>query len=271
MAAIPFLDNLGQFLSSQAMPVYLGTLIVFIVLETVISGHEAKSETGVGRYIVNFGFPIVTSLFLALFPIGIASAALFAAEAGYGLFNQVHAGPGMILLAGLLVRTFLAYWIHRAFHQLPLLWRLHRTHHNDPVLDVSSGLRHHPAEILPAIPIYMCGTIALGLPLWAALLIEALIVAGSFWKHANITMPPRLAKLLGTVFATPEIHLLHHSAKRVETDSNYGNLLIIWDRLFGTFTPPKEFNELRIGLGDSDDQIAGNFWKQLLLPFRPQL
>ena len=177
---------------------------------------------------------------------------------------------GVVIFAGaLLTRTFLSYWIHRLLHAVPVLWRLHRVHHNDTVLDVSVAFRHHPLEYLIALIIIAPTVIVLGVPTWAVVAAETCVIFGLFFEHADIVLPARLTRPLSQVLSTPEIHEIHHSAHQPQTDSNYGAFTIIWDRLFGTYTAPLA-SPPRIGLGKTDDAISDNFLKLLLLPFAKQ-
>jgi len=161
------------------------------------------------------------------------------------------------------------YWLHRAFHKIPLLWRIHRVHHSDPYFDISLGVRQHPFILLASLPVYILGVVALGLPVWAAIFVDILMIAAAFWEHVDAPLPKRLARVLGLFFVTPGIHHIHHSSWRRQTDSNFGTGLIIWDRLFGTYLNPEQETIERIGLGDANDLVADSLWKQLCLPFKP--
>lgn len=265
-------DGVGAFLSEQALPVYVALLVLFAALELVLaagqSGGRPRAAAPKRRYLVNFGLPIIGMVLGVLLPLGTAGAAVLARESGWGLFNTVAAPAPLILLAGLAVRTLAAYWLHRLFHAVPVLWRLHRVHHTDPVLDVSTGLRHHPGELLISAPVALAVVIALGLPLWAALLTDAVLLAGSLFKHLDGDLPQPLERWTGLLLATPAIHRLHHSAAVAQTDSNFGNLVSVWDRLFGTFLDPANGGPQRLGLGDRFDPGAHDLWQQLQVGLR---
>lgn len=262
------LDQFGDLLSAQALLIYCGLIVIFAVVEIALPGREAERATGGKRNITNFALGLLGSALLALFPVGTLATALIASENGLGLFNNVTAHPAMVIVSAIAGQTFVLYWLHRAMHAFSPLWRIHRVHHADRTLDLSTGLRHHPAEVLLTAPFHYGVVLALGLPVWAALLTDFALFAGALFKHLDITLPRPLDRALGTVFATPGLHRYHHSEKVSETDSNFGNLVIVWDRLFGTLHPSLPEGPDRIGLGDAHDGVADGFGWQLSLPLR---
>ncbi len=247
------------------MVVYCGLIAVFILLELALAKPAGPRPGSGKRQIVNFALLFMGFGLLALFPLGTAAASLLASERGWGLFNSFDAHPVIMLAAAILVHTFLAYWMHRLMHSVPAFWRLHRVHHSDPSPDLSTGVRHHPLELLMAAPVYYAGVIALGLPVWAALLAHFILLAGALLKHLDGSLPNRVERILRPVIATPCVHRVHHSSRPVETDSNFGNLLIVWDRVFGTYTEPRPEGPRRTGLGDEHDAISGSLAWQLRL------
>ena len=134
----------------------------------------------------------------------------------------------------LIVRSLASYGLHRAAHSVPLLWRLHRVHHCDTAVDLSTGLRHHPGELLYVAAVLAALAILCGFSVPALAGYELAASVFALWTHANLRLPARAEHALGWLFATPALHHVHHSAARAETDSNYGECLILWDRLFGT-------------------------------------
>lgn len=259
----PALDAIGNFLVGQALPVYVAMLVTFAVLELMLSRPDNRPESPTGRYVVNFGLPIVGALLAMAVPLGSAGAALLAETNAWGLFNSVNAPAVLILSVALVARTLLAYWLHRLMHAVPLLWRIHRVHHTDPTLDISTGLRHHPLELVISAPLFFALVVALGLPLWAALIIDLLMLAGSLFEHLDIDLPPPVERWLGRVLVTPAIHRFHHSARVHETNSNFGDFVMVWDLMFRTYTDPKGSRPGRLGLGKRYDDGAHNLWQQL--------
>lgn len=256
-------EDFGNFLATQGLPIYVALVVTFAAIELGLSPRDSRPPLPTGRFVVNFGLPVLGTLLAMALPFGSASAALWADARAWGLFNIISAPGLLVLSAALVARTLLAYWLHRAMHAAPLLWRVHRIHHADPMLDISTGLRHHPLELLIAAPMFLALVIVLGLPLWAALMVDLLMLAGSLFKHLDTDLSPRAERLLGTVLATPAIHRFHHSAHVRENNSNFGNLVIVWDLLFRTYTDHKGSRPNRLGLGKQYDDAAHDLWQQL--------
>jgi len=263
------IEAFGAMLSDRLVFAYIGFFILFAAVEAVFGMSRDPASAARGRIVVNFSLPIVSALIAAIVPFGVTTSAILAAREHWRLFNQIAAPPLAILAVALVARTGLGYLVHRLSHAVPLLWRLHKIHHSDPHVDVSLSLRHHPLELLPGLAAYSAGTILLGLPVWAVALVEALLIGAGYCDHLDVRLPPRAARLLAGLFVTPDVHRLHHSAERVQTDSNYGSLLIAWDRLFGTFRAPEREVVARYGLEEVDAAAANSLWAQLILPFRP--
>lgn len=252
------------------MAVLVVAIFCLLMVVELLSRGNAAPEGGnaTGRMVTNFGLMLLTSGLGLLIPFSSLLAAAWAQENGIGLFNQVAAPWPVVLLGALLSRTFVSYWLHRAYHAVPLLWRLHRVHHSDTHVDLSLGLRQHPLDYPLRLGAFVAATILFGLPLWAVAMVDLFLLATNLWEHLDARMPERAERMLGLVFATPEIHRIHHSAHQPQTDSNYGGGLIVWDRLFGTYRCPRSEQVERIGLGDEDDRMAPSIGAQLMLPFR---
>jgi sterol desaturase/sphingolipid hydroxylase (fatty acid hydroxylase superfamily) len=163
----------------------------------------------------------------------------------------------------LLARGFISFFTHRLMHGVPWLWRLHRVHHLDTELDVTTTVRFHPLELvvgaLPGIPI----VVAFGLVPWVLVLYEVLDVAVTLWSHSNLRIPAPLDRVLRYVVVTPDLHRVHHSTWQPETDSNFGAVFPVWDLVFGTYraTPRDGHERMRLGL----DEVRGReahrvFW-----------
>lgn len=249
--------------------VVVGMFVAFMLLELAGKSFGPQPNVAAGRLVTNFGLSALTAFFALLIPLSSVAAALAVDDAGFGLFNAVDAAWWVIFATAILSRTFANYWLHRAFHAVPLLWRLHRIHHSDTHFDLTLALRSHPLDYVLRISLFAGLTFALGLPVWAVIIGDLFLIATNFWEHVDGRLSPKLDRILGTVLATPNIHRLHHSACEKQTNSNYGGGVIIWDRLFGTYRCPRSESAERIGLGDTDDAMAQNLWRQLLLPLAP--
>lgn len=147
-----------------------------------------------------------------------------------------------VLLTFLLLDLAL-YWIHRAYHGWGLLWRLHRVHHCDLDLDFTTSFRHHPVEVLATL--LVISVLMKGLALDPVQVIPYLVTARlvQLLAHANIRLGDRTTRLVRRLLVTPDVHQIHHSSQQQQTDSNFGEVLTIWDRLFGTYTSPATLPE----------------------------
>ena len=142
----------------------------------------------------------------------------------------------LIMVLGFLVLDFVRYAVHRLEHAVPLFWRFHALHHSDPEIDVTTTLRHHPVEDVVLSGIYWIVATVLGMPASVAGLYAAVVFVMGGIQHGNFSLPSCVERWLQPFLNTPDLHLIHHSASMSEANSNYGAVLSIWDRLFGTFT-----------------------------------
>lgn len=147
-----------------------------------------------------------------------------------GLPLAAQALVGLLLLD--LIGAWLAHWVE---HKTPLLWRLHLIHHSDTHIDTTTANRHHPGESVVRFVFTLLAVVAVGAPMWLVFLYQSLSVVLSQFNHANIALPPALDRALAWVIVSPDMHKVHHHYVLPYTDSNYGNVFSVWDRLFGTF------------------------------------
>lgn len=223
------------------------------------------------RDAVNLSITLLNNAMLyLLLPAAAVGAALAAREGGWGLLNLVRVPAPLAFIASLLFLDLVIYWQHRLFHRRALLWRLHRMHHVDEELDVTTGSRFHPVEILLSMAIKI-GAVALsGAPPAAVVVFELALAGISLFNHANIRLTGRLDAALRLIIVTPDYHRVHHSVERDETDSNFSFNLPWWDRLFGTYrAQPRGAHEtMPLGL----KEFRGAEWvslpRLLLMPFR---
>lgn len=189
----------------------------------------------------------------------IARFAAWAEQNRVGLLHLVCLPPGVSTLLALLVLDGGMYLWHRANHQIPFLWRFHRTHHSDAALDVTSTVRFHPGEVFLSSSIHLILIPLFGLSLWQILLYNALLVPIIQFHHSNVSFPERWDKWMRVLFTTPAIHRVHHSRLRGETDSNYASVFSFWDRLGRTFCLRQDRENICYGLEGYD----GEEWQRL--------
>jgi sterol desaturase/sphingolipid hydroxylase (fatty acid hydroxylase superfamily) len=232
--------------------------------------HDAKEEPA-GRIPGNIALGLINAALGAALPLSTVLPAAWAARHGIGLFNRIALPEAAAIVATVLLRNLATWLVHRASHAVPLFWRAHRVHHADVRLDLSTGFRNHPLELLYVVPWLAAVTIAFGLDPAALAAYEAVAIGFSLWTHANLHLPPAVDARLRLVLVTPAMHHVHHSSRRAETDSNYGDVLSLWDRLFGTYRelPHEALRATRFGLGDDYDPGASSLVRQLRGPFDP--
>lgn len=202
------------------------------------------------RQMHNLGLVIIDTAVLRLaFPVLAVALAVSLEDTGAGMLNHLGWSPWIAVPLAVLALDLAIYWQHRLMHQIPLLWRMHRVHHSDLALDVTTGVRFHPLEIALSMGVKLALIALLGAPALAVVIFELALSLGSLFTHTDIALPKRLDTALRRVLVTPSMHRIHHSTVRRETDSNYGFHLSIWDRLFGSYTAEPQRPERTMPLG----------------------
>jgi sterol desaturase/sphingolipid hydroxylase (fatty acid hydroxylase superfamily) len=237
----------------------------------VLAPRRSLSVGRLPRWPSNIGIVVVDALAVRLLvPAAALGASLYAAGHGIGLFHWLDLRLSVAALLGFLILDLVIYAQHVAFHHLPWLWRLHRMHHADLDIDVTTGLRFHPFEILISLAIKIGVVIAFGIPPVAVLVFEVVLNATSMFNHSNVSMPPKLDRIVRLLLVTPDMHRVHHSIVRAETDSNFGFNLPWWDRLFRTYRPQPQSGHdgMTIGLPIFRDRKELRLDRLLIQPFR---
>jgi sterol desaturase/sphingolipid hydroxylase (fatty acid hydroxylase superfamily) len=223
------------------------------------------------RWPNNLGVVALDALLVRiLFPSTAVAVALVGEAHGLGLFNVVRLPAWIGVAASVILLDLAIYFQHVLFHAVPVLWRLHRMHHADLEIDVSTGLRFHPVEILLSMAIKLAVVIALGAPAVAVLAFEILLNATSMFNHGNVRIPRRFDGVLRWLVVTPDMHRVHHSILSRETNSNFGFNLPWWDRMFGTYQaqPTAGHEAMTIGIEQFRDPRELGLDRMLLQPFR---
>lgn len=218
------------------------------------------------RWSNNFVLVALDSALVRLcFPILAVGFAGLAAERGWGLLNLTNA-PGWLAIPVAVIALDLAiYGQHVLFHKVPALWRLHRVHHTDLEVDVSTGVRFHPVEILLSMALKLAVVALLGAPAVAVLLFEVILSATSLFNHSNIRIPARIDAILRLAIVTPDMHRVHHSVDRVETNSNYGFNIPWWDWIFGTYRAQPKQGHTGMTIGIELFRTRRDLWLDRLL------
>ena len=260
---------LGQHEGAIRLAVFVGLLALLALAESLAPRRQLTVSRGF-RWINNVALIAVGTAALRLvFPVLAVVFAGIAQERGWGLFNLVDAPHWLSVAVSFVVLDFVIYLQHRLFHAVPLFWRLHMVHHADPDIDASTGVRFHPIEIVLSMAIKFGAIALLGAPALAVLLFEIVLNATSIFSHANWRLPLGIDRVLRWLVVTPDMHRVHHSIIRRETDSNFGFNFAFWDRLCGTYRsqPEAGHDAMTIGLPQFQAERRQNLLWMLLLPF----
>ncbi len=253
---------------------FAGIFLAMALVELALPKRKLIVSKG-RRWLTNLGISATASLLLRLMaglavPVTAVAAAFYAQEQGLGLLNNVD-WPAWLKVVVVLAALDLAIWTqHLASHKVPILWRLHKVHHADRDIDVSTAVRFHPIEIALSMVWKIAVVIPLGASPFAEFLFEVILNGCAMFNHANIDLPRMLDRILRLFVVTPDMHRVHHSVLRREHDSNYGFNLSLWDRLFRTYTaqPHGGHQGMRIGLTFYQSEAPARFGWSLWLPFR---
>ena len=233
----------------ERMSLLVAGLLIFWIIEGAIPLLPlAYKKTKSRHALVNLGFTLihlVIHTFLAIFIVILCD---WCRANQFGLVYWLHAGILETVIISILVLDLFGGWlVHITEHKIYLLWRFHLVHHADNNVDVTTGLRHHPIESVLRGLFFFMGIFVSGSPVYAVMIYQTVLILSAAFTHANISLPRRLDSLLSYVFVSPNMHKVHHHWQQPYTDSNYGAVFSIWDRLFGTFKK-LDAKKIRYGL-----------------------
>ncbi len=250
--------------------VFLGVFILMLILEHLIPRHPTV-DSKPRRLGINFGLTGFNIIFVKLILGGGAVAtAHFATEQGWGILNYFNWPFWLESVLAVIFLDLMIYLQHVLVHMVPFFWRFHVVHHSDLDLDVSSGLRFHPLEILGSMIFKMGLILALGPSVFSVILFEAILNGMAQFSHSNFKISEPLDRILRYLIVTPDMHRIHHSIERNETNSNYGFNLSIWDRLLGTYNSfaKKAQPEIVIGVPEYRDPQQVSLPKLITMPLK---
>lgn len=232
----------------ERMAILVGGLLLFWIIEGAIPLFSLRyKKTKLRHAGVNFVFTVIHLIihtFLAIFIIKLSD---WCAATEFGLVYWTNANVLVSIFIGVLALDFSSWLVHLVMHKVPLLWRFHLIHHSDTNVDVTTGLRHHPGDSLLRGIFFLLLIFISGAPMYSVMIYQTLVVLTTAFTHANIRLPVKLDKALSYILISPNMHKVHHHWKQPYTDSNYGAVFSIWDRLLGTFMN-LDIKEVRYGL-----------------------
>jgi len=227
----------------------------------------------------NLAIVLFNNIVISLLPLIPYQTAVFASDNNYGLINfllnnypnlkEIPLVITLFTIISIIILDITIYFQHRLFHKNKFLWKLHSMHHIDPMLDVTSGLRFHPLEILISNFIKVFIVLIFGIPPIAVLIFEIALNSLAMFNHSNININPKIEIVLNKILITPALHTIHHSKIFTETNSNYGFSVPWWDKLFHTFKANGKYQQkdIHIGTLPMPDEKYQLFPKMLIQPF----
>lgn len=265
----PIKSFFANITDGQRMLILWGGLVFFYLIEYAVPlfrmHYNKLRHAG-----VNVFFTVTTLLVNVSLAFILLQASLWTEKAHFGILYLVNLPGWLFMITGLLLMDLIgAYTVHLVEHKVKWMWRFHLIHHADQQIDTTSANRHHPGESVFRFVFTTIATIIVGAPFWVIMLYQSMSVVLSQFNHANIKLPSRLDKVISLLFVSPNMHKVHHHFVQPYTDSNYGNIFSIWDRLFGTFKTLAP-GELKYGidthLQPKESDHIGNL---LAMPFQP--
>jgi len=212
---------------------------------------------------VNLIFLATTLVINILFSIATISVFNYITINEIGILHLTELPIWAELLIAILFLDFVAqYIVHYLLHKVSWMWRHHMIHHSDTKVDATTGTRHHPGDYVMREVFALIAVVLLGAPFAFYMVYRIATIFFTYVTHANITMPSWLDKSLSYVFVTPYTHKFHHHFERPWTDTNFGNIFSIWDRIFGTFVyddPKKIVYGLDVLDGKLDEDVLYQF------------
>ena len=245
-----------------------GMLLLWIVEGAIPLLALTYKKTKWRHASINFTFTVIHLIIHTGFAILIIQLSDACKAAGFGLTHWLHTSVlGTIVISFLVLDFFGGWLVHLVQHKTRFLWRFHVVHHSDNNVDVTTGLRHHPIESVLRGIFFLMGVIVAGAPMYAVMIFQTLLVLATQFTHANISLPKWLDRPLSYIIVSPNMHKVHHHWQQPYTDSNYGAVLAIWDRMFGTYQK-LDPAQIRYGLDRYyPNEQDENFFMLLRRPF----
>ena len=263
------MDFINDNQATIRLSVFIGIFTLMALLEFIVPKKQ-RALPRAKRWFTNWLLVVIDSIAVRiLVPVLAVTVAQFVSDRGWGLFNIIDLPFWIECVLVIILLDMFIYWQHVASHHFPVLWRFHKVHHADRDIDVTTGARFHPIEIVLSMVYKFLCIIILGAPAIAVFLFEVLLNASAMFNHSNIRLPKWFDAPLRYFIVTPDMHRVHHSVLVNETNSNYGFFLPIWDRLFNSYIdqPKHGHQEMVIGLHELQDNRPSSLIWSLKAPF----
>ncbi len=252
-------------------PVFMAALVFFLFVELAVP-YRKPTVSKPKRWFINLSITAINSVILNLLFAGLViKAALYVTENRLGVLNLTPLPHWAKTLATVAFMDFTLYVWHLLNHEMPFLWRLHRVHHSDLNMDVSTATRFHIGELLISAVIKISLIFFLGADLLGVVIFESALVLCAQFHHSSLKLPKWLETVLWTLFVPPSMHRIHHSVKILERNTNYGTIFSLWDRTLGTLKADVDQDGIRIGVGAYPREAGLNLHHLLIMPFYRQV
>ena len=249
--------------------ILLGGIVLFWILEGIIPLYLFKYKKGIHAFL-NLLFTTTTAIIGFGFAFLLLKSTEIVNENQFGVIHLFDFPLVFEVIISLLILDLIgAYLVHFIEHKVPWMWKFHVVHHSDKNVDVTTGLRHHPGETVFRILFTILGVYISGASIGMVMLYQSISVLFAHITHANISLPKNLDRVISYILVTPNMHKVHHHFKLPFTDTNYGNIFSIWDRLFGTYSYVDDSKSIVYGIDTHiNDKKIDSFSDLLLIPFK---
>jgi sterol desaturase/sphingolipid hydroxylase (fatty acid hydroxylase superfamily) len=250
--------------------VFFAAIFAIVAIAEVFSPRRNLVASKHKRWINNILLSLTgTGLLRLIFPIFPVGVAFFCADKGWGLLNYFQIPLWFAVISGVVLLDLTIYLQHMMFHLVPVFWRVHKVHHIDQDIDVTTGLRFHPLEMILSMIIKIAVVAVIGAPPVSVVIFEILLNGTTMFNHGNLNISLAADRIIRLLIVTPDMHRVHHSVIVKETNSNYGFNFSWWDRLFRTYRrePENGHLQMKIGLNGYHDFKYQQLLPMLIIPF----
>lgn len=269
-----FMESFIEKFGHLSKPQLLGWIFFCLALAWIIESGIPLIKFTYNKWRhdgVNLFFLSTTLIVNGIFGAMTAFVFVWLDEHGFGLLHWVGLPFWVELLLAVMILDLIAqYWVHYLLHKVKWMWKFHLVHHSDTLVDASTGTRHHPGDYLIREIFGLLAVVIAGIPFAFYIFYKVVTVLFTYMTHANFKTPNWVDKTLGYVFITPNMHKFHHHYERPWTDTNFGNIFSIWDRIFGTLVVD-DTSKIRYGVDVLSDHTSNDVMYQLKVPFDPNI
>jgi len=259
------MEILNKLLAIDPNYILIGLIVSFFMMETFFS-RRTRVGSKLKHLFHNFLFQLLAIAIGSVLGFMIVTTYDWISSNEFGLFYLISMPYWLKIFVGVFLLDFADYWFHRWDHKIPLLWRQHRVHHSDTTMDASTALRQFPTELIYFTFGELVISVIFGLDIMSMNIFLFLILPLFFLQHTSLVYPAWTDKVFGWLLMTPNYHKVHHEQDQFYTDSNYGTIFIVWDKIFGTFKT-KNVEDITYGLKEFEGPHRQSFLFQVKSPF----